>query len=83
MRDDRSELLSRIERLNAIGIALYSEQDTPRLLEMILLGAKEITGADGGTLYTVTDDRQLKFEIIHTDSLGVAMGGTTGSEISL
>jgi hypothetical protein len=29
MRDDRSDLLSRIERLNAIGIALSSEQDTP------------------------------------------------------
>jgi HD-GYP domain-containing protein (c-di-GMP phosphodiesterase class II) len=75
------KLLERQSRLNAIGVALSSERDTPRLLEMILLGAKEITGADGGTLYTVTEDHHLKFEIMRTDSLGIALGGTTGKEI--
>jgi HD-GYP domain-containing protein (c-di-GMP phosphodiesterase class II) len=75
------KLLKRLERLNAIGIALSAERDAPCLLEMILLGAKEITGADGGTLYTVTDDRTLRFEIMRTDSLGIALGGTTGKEI--
>ena len=75
------KLLKRLERLNAIGIALSAERDAPRLLEMILLGAKEITGADGGTLYTVTDDDKLRFEIMRTDSLGIALGGTTGKEI--
>lgn len=75
------KLLKRLERLNAIGIALSAERDAPRLLEMILLGAKEITGADGGTLYTVTDDRTLRFEIMRTDSLGIALGGTTGKDI--
>lgn len=75
------KLLKRLERLNAIGIALSAERDAPRLLEMILLGAKEITGADGGTLYTVTDDRKLRFEIMRTDTLGIALGGTTGKEI--
>jgi len=75
------KLLKRLERLNAIGIALSAERDAPRLLEMILLGAKEITGADGGTLYTVTDDDKLRFEIMRTDSLGIALGGTTGREI--
>ena len=33
------KLLKRLERLNAIGIALSAERDAPRLLEMILLGA--------------------------------------------
>lgn len=75
------ELLDQLERLNEIGIALSAERDNKRLLEMILLGAKEITNADGGTLYTVTDDARLKFEIMRTDSLGVAMGGTTGKEV--
>lgn len=75
------KLLKRLERLNAIGIALSAERDAARLLEMILLGAKEITGADGGTLYTVTDDHKLRFEIMRTDSLGIALGGTTGKEI--
>lgn len=75
------KLLKRLERLNAIGIALSAERDAARLLEMILLGAKEITGADGGTLYTVTDDNKLRFEIMRTDSLGIALGGSTGKEI--
>jgi len=78
---NNKELLKRLERLNAIGIALSAEHDNGRLLEMILLGAKEITNADGGTLYTVTDDRHLKFEIMRTDSLGIALGGSTGKEI--
>lgn len=74
----RLTLLNRLERLNAIGVALSAERDHDRLLEMILLGAKEITNADGGTLYTVTDDRHLRFEIMRTDSLDIALGGTTG-----
>jgi len=78
---DMNELLENIERLNRIGVALSAERDNAKLLEMILLGAKEITNADGGTLYTVTDDEQLKFEIMRTDSLSIAMGGTTGKEI--
>jgi HD-GYP domain-containing protein (c-di-GMP phosphodiesterase class II) len=81
LKSDQRELLENIERLNRIGVALSAERDTARLLEMILLGAKEITNADGGTLYTVTDDHRLKFEIMRTDSLGIAMGGTTGKDI--
>lgn len=81
MSEPMQALLDNIERLNRIGVALSAERDTARLLEMILLGAKEITNADGGTLYTVTDDRHLKFEIMRTDSLGIAMGGTTGKDI--
>lgn len=78
---DQQVLLQRLDRLNAIGVALSAERDNSRLLEMILLGAKEITNADGGTLYTVTEDRGLKFEIMRNQSLGVAMGGTTGIDI--
>jgi HD-GYP domain-containing protein (c-di-GMP phosphodiesterase class II) len=76
-----TKLLKRLERLNAIGIALSAERNAPRLLETILLGAKEITGSDGGTLYTVTEDQKLRFEIMRTDSLGIALGGTTGKDI--
>lgn len=78
---EQQELLRRLDRLNAIGVALSAERDTSRLMEIILLGAKEITNADGGTLYSVTDERTLKFEIMRNQSLGVAMGGTTGKEI--
>jgi HD-GYP domain-containing protein (c-di-GMP phosphodiesterase class II) len=75
-------LLRRLEELNGIGISLSKQKDTPRLLEAILVAAKKITNADGGTLYRVDSEEHLvHFEILRTDSLGIAMGGTTGVEI--
>ena len=80
----RDYLLNRLERLNAIGVALSAERDNKRLLEMILFGAKEITNADSGTLYMLTDDKKhLKFEILSNSTLDVKLGGTTGQEIPL
>ena len=73
--------LERLHQLNQIGVSLSKETDINRLLETILIVAKSITNADGGTIYRVTEDRTLKFEILHTDSLGLAMGGTTGVEV--
>ncbi len=75
------DMLNQLECLNSIGVALSVEHDNNRLLEVILLGAKELTNADGGTLYTVAEDGKLKFEIMRTLSLDIAMGGTTGKEI--
>ena len=76
-------LLHRLEELNAIGIALSSERDINRLLETILIAAKRITRADAGTLYLLEEEQgRLKFEIIRNDTLGIAMGGTTGEAIS-
>ena len=75
-----SELLDRINRLNEIGIALSAESDTPKLLELIMMGAKSLTNADGGSLYFLQDG-ELSFEIISNDSLGIQMGGTSGKEI--
>ena len=75
-------LFRRLEQLNGIGAALSRERDIDRLLENILEAAKAITGADGGTLYSVTEDgAALKFEIVRTDSLGIRLGGTTGRPI--
>lgn len=81
--DSVDDLLRRLEQLNAIGTALSRERDITRLLESILLAAKTITHADGGTLYRVTDDGlALRFEIMRTDSLNVAMGGSSGQPIN-
>jgi HD-GYP domain-containing protein (c-di-GMP phosphodiesterase class II) len=81
--DSSSDLFRRLEQLNAIGAALSKERDINRLLETILIAAKTITHADGGTLYRMTEDRQaLRFEILRTDSLHIAMGGTTGNAIN-
>jgi HD-GYP domain-containing protein (c-di-GMP phosphodiesterase class II) len=81
--DSIEDLLKRLEQLNAIGTALSKERDITRLLENILIAAKTITHADGGTLYRVTPDGQeLQFEILRTDSLHIAMGGTSGKPIN-
>ncbi|MBF0142650.1 MAG: GAF domain-containing protein [Magnetococcales bacterium] len=76
-----AEFARKVSRLNEIGIALSTEKDSDRLLETILLGAKELCNADAGTLYSMTEERTLKFSIIRTDSLHIAMGGTTGVAI--
>ncbi len=129
---DREQLF---KRLTEIGIALSAEKNIDRLLETILVEAKRIANADGGTIYLYEDsgdkpvhidglgidrrsgghrrdthmrrddvrdgsdaapasgdrrrdrtDRRaptgrLKFAIVRNDSLGIAMGGTTGQEI--
>ncbi len=73
----------KLARLLEIGAALSAERDIDRLLETILLAAKELTGADGGTLYLVNDQGQLEAKMLHTSSLGFAMGGTTGIAVAL
>ncbi len=78
------DLWIRLKELNSIGIALSKEQSTTRLLETILVAAKNITNADGGTIYLMQGEgkeRILKFEITRTDSLHLVMGGTTGTPI--
>ena len=79
--EDPADLFLRLEQLNEIGVALSRQTDISRLLETILVAAKNITNADGGTLYRVTEERTLKFEIMRNDTLGIAMGGTTGVAI--
>ena len=76
-----SDLEEQIGNLSQIGLALSKERDMSKLLEMILLEAKRISNSDGGTLYMMTDDKRLKFEIMMTDSLNFHMGGTSGEEI--
>jgi len=78
---DSNDLFRRLEELNSIGVSLSKERDITRLLEKILLAAKSITNADGGTLYSINDEGNCKFEIMRTDSLKIAMGGTTGVPI--
>jgi len=75
------DLGQRLEQLNAIGASLSAERDIDRLLESILAAAKTITRADGGTLYRVTEDKTLRFEIVRTSSLKYYLGGTTGNPV--
>ena len=79
-----SFLEERIKRLNEIGLALSSEDDINVIFELIMEEAKNITNADGRTLYMISDDgKTMKFEIMQTDSMNFAQGGTTGVEITI
>ena len=76
-----ADLGERLEKLNLIGASLSAERDINRLLELILAAAKSITGADGGTLYRVAEDKTLRFEIVRTTSLRYYLGGTSGNPV--
>jgi sigma-B regulation protein RsbU (phosphoserine phosphatase) len=64
-----------------LGIALSAEKNFARLLERIVWESKSICNADAGTMYLVTPDNQLEFAIMFTDSLNIALGGSTGKKI--
>jgi len=61
------------EELNQIGIALSTQRDISSLLSLILSKAREITGADAGSLYLVEEEaegrRHLRFMLTQNDSL--------------
>ncbi len=74
-----------VVELSKIGVALSSERDPDRLLEMILTEAREITSADAGSLYLVEKnpdipakekdfwaDKQLRFKLAQNDSLSAS-----------
>lgn len=74
----------RLEQLKEAGVALSKERHITSLLDQILLAAKRLTRADGGTLYRMSEDGQaLRFEILHTDSMGLSMGGNSGHRVAL
>ncbi len=64
-----------------IGVSLLGAKDFPRMLETILVEAKSLCRADGGTIYLRTEDDRLSFAIGRNDSIGIAFGGTTGAAI--
>ena len=82
MDQSLNNISSLLSELTEIGIALSSEKDHNRLLELILVKAMDITNSDGGTLY-ISNKNSLEFEILHNRSLGIHIGGTSGKEISL
>lgn len=64
-----------------IGIALTTEKNKNRLLEMILKKAMDISNCDAGTLYLYTGE-SLEFKIMKTLSQGVSKG-ENGEKIDL
>ncbi|MBF0407159.1 MAG: GAF domain-containing protein [Candidatus Riflebacteria bacterium] len=64
-----SKAQKQIEDLYQIGIALSSEKDHNRLLELILSKSREIAGADAGSLYLVESENNLRFKLSQNSSL--------------
>ncbi len=75
--ETREKHLSYLLRtLTDVGVALSIEKNHSRLLELILVKAQEITHADGGTLYTCSENKELKFEIMLNKSMHLHFGGS-------
>ena len=79
-RADLARAEREMEELNRIGIALSQTHEVGALLKMILTKAREITGADAGSLYLVEEtrpdvlsagpgDRHLRFKLTQNDSV--------------
>jgi HD-GYP domain-containing protein (c-di-GMP phosphodiesterase class II) len=68
-----------LSKLNEIGLALSSERNIKKLLELILSKSREITGADAGSLYLVERAKepnnghgdQLRFKLAQNDTVVV------------
>ena len=83
LKEKCAALEDRVTRLQEIGLALSTEDDINVIFELIMEEAKNITNADGRTLYMISDDGQtMKFEILRNDSMKTVMGGTSGTEIT-
>ena len=70
-----------LKRIVAKGITLSTEPNIDRLLELILELSQSLLKADGGTLYRLTPEGNLRFTIIRNHSLKIKMGGTEGDPI--
>lgn len=86
--DDLATRLATLEgdmsRLHQIGIALSSEKNLNKLLEVIVTEARSFTNCDAGTLYRVNEKKKaLTFEIMQTESTGYYAGGTTDNKITV
>jgi len=76
-------LTQQIMKLTETGLALSREKDIDRLLDLILSAARDLTHADGGTLYIKSEDgRSLRFAIVQSISLAINLGGTSGNPIN-
>jgi len=66
-----------------VSVALSTEKNTSKLLESILLSAKKLANADGGTIYSVNDKNELVFDTLFNDTLKLHLGGSSNSITSL
>jgi GAF domain-containing protein len=74
----------RLPQLLDLARLIARERDATRLVERIVMTAKEATRADGGSLYLLADDRRsLSFALVLNDTLKLHLGGTSGVPIAM
>lgn len=74
---NQQKIAQRLQHLTELSLALNGLADTNALLERILQTAKNLTNADGGTLYRVNKEKNhLEFDIAINDSLNIHIGGS-------
>ncbi len=79
-----AEVAQRLDQLTELSVELSSNRNIPLLLEHILVVAKKITRADGGTLCRTSDDKKsLCFHISLNDTLNMYKGGVSGDPITI
>lgn len=82
MRESAEQARKRLEwqtgimnELNSVGIALSSERNTEKLLEIIVSKSRELTRSDAASLYLVEPDgaggQRLRFKITQNQSLNL------------
>ncbi|NOQ64528.1 MAG: GAF domain-containing protein [Methyloprofundus sp.] len=77
-----NKIINQLDELINIGTAISAEKNQSKLLQDILDGAINITGADGGTLYLI-DDQHIKMEIVHSKTLNMSLGGTSKQPVNM
>ncbi len=79
LRFERAKLATLVD----LGIAMSAERDEAHLLSLILQGAMDLTNADGGTLYFMSDSEDsLEFRMLRNNSLNIRLGETSDRPIS-
>jgi len=69
-------LRNTIDTLTRAGTALSSERNLNNLLELVVAEARQVSNADGGTLYTV-EGQQLRFKIMQSKSQNLFVRDTS------
>ncbi len=79
-----ADVLKRLDQLMELSVALGGNGDIDALLERIVRAAKDMTHADGGTLYRIgADQRSLCFSIALNDTLDMYLGGIAGKAVDI
>ncbi len=71
IRASKRTIYNKYKTLLKTGSALTEEKDLSKLSELILQSARDLTQADAGTLYILSDDEKyLQFQAVQNNTLG-------------